>query len=439
MGWAARFFRFEVNRTCLRTEVLAGLTTFATMSYVLAVHPRILAATGMDFRALITVTALAAAIFSVLMGLMTNYPFALAPGMGVNAFFAFQVCLGLGVPWQAALGLVFYSGLLFLILSVSGLRQKLIEAFPDPLKKAVTAGIGFFIAFIGLKNAGIIVANPAPLLVGLGDLHSPSVVLAFVGLALACLLIVRRFQGAMIVSILAVTALGAFWHQADGATVTQWPHSVFGFPASVRPVFLKLDLLWLWRHWQTGVPVVLAILFADLFSSMAAFLAIGARAGLLDAKGNLPRLRNALAADALAGTGGALLGTSTMIVYIESAAGVEEGGRTGLTSIVVAGCFVAALFFSPLIAAVPSAATAPALIIIGVFMMSELGKIDFSDLTVAAPVALTVLLMLLATIQDGMAIGLLFYVLICLVTGKARQLTAVSLILAAIFFLKYVL
>jgi adenine/guanine/hypoxanthine permease len=436
---AARFFRLAENGSSFRTEVLAGLTTFATMSYVLAVHPRIMAATGMDFRALITVTALAAAVFSVLMGLMTNYPFALAPGMGVNAFFAFQICLGLKVPWQAALGLVFYSGVLFLILSISGIRQKLIEAFPDPLKKAITAGIGLFIAFIGLKNAGIIVANPAPLLVGLGDLHAPTVVLAFAGLILSCLLIARRFRGAMIISILVVTVLGAFWRQADGSLVTQWPHSVFGIPASIGPVFLKLDFLWLWHHWQTGVPVVLAILFADLFSSMAAFLAIGARAGLLDSNGSLPRLREALAADALAGTGGALLGTSTMIVYIESAAGVEEGGRTGLTSLVVAVCFVVALFFSPLIAAVPSAATAPALIIIGVFMMSELGKIDFSELTLAAPVAVTVLLMLLATIQDGMAIGLLFYVLLCLVTGNARKLTPVSLILAAIFLLRYVL
>jgi AGZA family xanthine/uracil permease-like MFS transporter len=434
----ARFFRIAENGSSLRTEVLAGFTTFATMSYVLAVHPRILAATGMDFRAVITVTALAAAAFTVLMGLVTNYPLALAPAMGVNAFFAYQICLGLKVPWPAALGLVFYSGILFLVLSLSGLRQKLIESFPEPLKKAIIAGIGLFIAFIGFKNSGIIVSSPAPLLVGLGDMHAPSVVLAFIGLVLTCLLMVRRFKGAMIISILAITALGAFWRQADGTTVTQWPHSVFGYPASPGPVLLKLDLLWFWRHWQAGVPIILAILFADLFSSMAAFLALGARARLLDSSGNLPKLRQALAADALAAAGGAMLGTSTVIVYIESASGVEEGGRTGLTSMVVAACFIASLFFGPLIAAVPPAATAPALVIIGIFMMSELGSIDFSELTHAAPAALTVLLMLLATIQDGMAIGLLFYVLLCLVTGKARQLTPVSLVLAVIFLLRYV-
>jgi AGZA family xanthine/uracil permease-like MFS transporter len=438
VSWVERFFRIRERGSRPSREFVAGLTTFATMSYVLAVHPRILAATGMDFRALITVTAVAAAGFSILMGLLTNYPFATAPGMGVNAFFAFQICLGLHVPWQAALGLVFYSGIIFLVLSLSGVRRKLIEAFPDPLRKAITAGIGFFIAFIGLKNAGIIVSNPAPLLVGLGNLHSPSVVLAFLGLILSCLLIVRRFQGAIIVSILAVTALGVLVHQPDGTPVTQWPHSILGAPASMAPVLLKLDLGWFWTHWQTAVSIVLAILFADLFSSMAAFLALGARAGLLDSKGELPRLREALAADALAGAGGALLGTSTMIVYIESAAGVEEGGRTGMTSLVVAGCFVLSLFFSPLIAAVPAAATAPALVIIGVFMMSELGKIEFSDLTVAAPVAITVLLMLLASIQDGMAIGLLFYTLLCAVSGKVRRLTPVTLILAAIFLVKYV-
>lgn len=436
---AAAFFHFAEHGTNFRREVVAGLTTFATMSYVLAVHPRILATTGMDLHALITVTALAAAAFSVLMALMTNYPIALAPGMGVNAFFAFQVCLGLKVPWPAALGLVFYSGLLFLGLSLAGIRQKLIEAFPDPLRRAITAGIGFFIAFIGLKNAGVIVASPAPLLVGLGDLHSAPVVLAFLGLVLACLLLARRFRGAMIVSILAVTAIGVFLHLPDGTQVTRWPASVIGRPASIEPIFLKLDLTWLWRHLQTGVPIVLAILFADLFSSMAAFLAIGARAGLLDKHGNMPKLRQALAADALAASGGALLGTSTTIIYIESAAGVEEGGRTGLTSIVVALCFLAALFFSPLIAAVPPAATAPALVIIGIFMMSELGKIDFSDLVLAAPVAVTVLVMLLATIQDGMAIGFIIYVLLSLATGRARRLSPATLILAAIFLARYVL
>ena len=423
----------------MRREFLAGLTTFATMSYVLAVHPRILAATGMDFRALITVTALAAAAFSVLMALMTNYPIALAPGMGVNAFFAFQVCLGLKIPWPAALGLVFYSGLLFLALSLSGIRRKLIEAFPDPLKKAITAGIGFFIAFIGLKNAEVIVANPAPLLVGLGDLHAPAVVLAFLGLALSCVLLARRFKGAIIVSILLLTVFGVFLHQGDGTSVTRWPASVFGWPAPITPIFLKLDLGWLWHHWQTGIPIVLAILFADMFSSMAAFLAIGSRAGLLDKDGNLPKLRQALAADAIAGSGGALLGTSTTIIYIESAAGVEVGGRTGLTSVVVAACFLAALFFTPLIAAIPPSATAPALIIIGIFMMSELGKLDFGDLVYAAPAAVTVLVMLLATIQDGMAIGFLLYVLLALATGRARSLSLATLILAAIFLARYAL
>jgi AGZA family xanthine/uracil permease-like MFS transporter len=433
-----RFFRLRERGTTLRREVFAGFTTFATMSYVLAAHPGILAVTGMSLPALVTVTALAAAMFSAVMALTTNYPIAMAPGMGINAFFAYQVCLALKIPWPQALGLVFYSGVLFFVLSVSGVRKAIIAGFPADMRRAITAGIGLFIAFIGIKSCGLVVGAAAPVLVTIGNTHAATIWLTLAGLVLAAALMARRVPGALIVTILTLTVAGFFLRNPDGTTVTPWPHALVGLPASPAPLFLKLDLGYFWTHWQLTLPIVLALLFSDLFGSMAAFLALGQRAGLIDAAGNMPRLNRALMADSLAASGGALLGTSTTIIYIESASGIEEGGRTGLAALVVSGCFLLALFVSPLIAIIPAAATAPALIIIGVFMLGEFAAIDFRDLPTAVPAVVTVLLMLLTTIGDGMGLGLIVYVVTAIAVGRRRTLNLTSILLCAVFALRYV-
>jgi AGZA family xanthine/uracil permease-like MFS transporter len=436
-GALERWFKFGARGSSLQREVLAGLTTFTTMAYVLVVHPQILSQTGMDFKGLITVTALAAAVFSVLMGIWTNYPIAMAPGMGINAFFAFHICIAQNIPWRSALGLVFYSGLIFFFLSVSGLRQKIIESFPNSLKGAITAGIGLFIAFLGLKNAGIVVANPNTF-VTLGNITAPAAALSFFGIILAVVLLRRRVPGALILSILLLTLIGLFLPgTAAGSHITKFPDRLVDWPSSIGSLFLQLDFAYFWTHLGQTIPIILSLLFSDLFGSMAALLAIGSRAGLLDQEGNLPRIREALAADATAAAGGALLGTSTTIQYIESAAGVEEGGRTGLVSFVVALCFLFALFFNPIIQIIPVAATAPALVVIGIFMMEGLAKLDLKDLTIAAPAVITVLLMVLGTIADGLALGFIAYVLIYLFTGKARQISVLSFVLAAVFLLHY--
>jgi adenine/guanine/hypoxanthine permease len=430
--------RFEVSRrgSSIGREIVAGVTTFTTMSYVLVVHPKVLAAAGMDATQLITVTALAAAIFSVLMGLWTNYPIALAPGMGVNAFFAYQVCLGQGIPWPSALGLVFYSGLFFFLLSISGIRRKIIESFPPSLKGALTGGIGLFIAFIGLKAGGLIVANPKTF-VTLGDFTSPTTLLTFFGIALAVILLLWRVRGALIISILVLTFAGLFLPASTQGPITTLPTAILAWPSPIDKLLFKLDFSYFWLHPAQSIPIVFSLLFADLFGSMAALLAIGRRARLLDANGNLPRIREAFGADAAAAAGGALLGTSTTIQYIESAAGVEEGGRTGLVSIVVAMCFLLALFLNPIIRIVPLVATAPALVIVGVFMLEGIADLDLNDLRVSAPAAVTILLMLLGSVADGLVLGFILQVLVNVVTGKAKTVSALSYILAGVLLLHY--
>jgi AGZA family xanthine/uracil permease-like MFS transporter len=432
--------RFEVSArgSNFSREIFAGLTTFTTMSYILVVHPHILAAAGMDLPGLITVTALAAAIFSILMGLWSNYPIALAPGMGVNVFFAFQVVLAMHIPWPSALGLVFYSGLLFFLLSVSGLRQKILDAFPNELKAAISAGIGLFIAFVGLRNAGIIVAD-AQGLVTLGNIFQPVPLLGLLGIVLATVLLLRRVPAALIITILTITVVGLFVPAPGGGMITHMPTQVVSWPNPIDKLFLKLDLVYFWTHFSTSFVIVLSILFTDLFTSMIALVAICTRAGLATPEGNLPNMKQALLADATAATGGALLGTSTIIFFIESAAGVEEGGRTGLVSIVVAACFLAALVFSPIILIIPAVATAPVLIMIGVFMLELIAKVDLRNLAVATPTALTLLLMLLGTIQDGLGIGFLSYIAIQVAIGKGRSVPLITYGLGAIFLLHYLL
>jgi AGZA family xanthine/uracil permease-like MFS transporter len=433
------WFRFTDRGSTVRREVLAGLTTFSTLSYVLIVNPMILAASGMDFGALITVTAVVAAVFTVLMGLRTNYPLALAPAMGTNAYIAVQVCQGMHVPWAAALGLGFYSGILFFLISVTGLRQRIIESFPASFKKIIGSGIGFFIAYLGLKNAGLVVANPASI-VGLGDLSSPTALLGFFGIIATLVLVYRGVPGALILSILALSVAGLFVpgplpHQ----TITAWPHRILDWPNSMGPLALKLDLLYFWKHPSQSMPIVLALLFSDLFAAMAVLLAVGSRARLLDGNGNLPKLREALSADATAAIGGALLGGTTPIIYLESAAGVEQGGRTGLVSLVVAGCFLGALFMTPLIAIVPAVATAPSLVMIGIFMVEGIADLDLRDLSVAATALVTILLMVLASASDGLAIGLIVNVLLLAAVGRGASVKPFAYVLAALFLLHYLL
>ncbi len=433
-----RIFAFSSRGSNVQTELLAGLTTFSTLSYVLVVHPLILSQAGMDRGALITVTALVSVIFTVVMALRTNYPLAMAPGMGVNAYLAVQVCQGMHIPWQAALGMVFYSGILFMIVSVTGIRRKILESFPDNFKKTVGAGIGFFIAFLGLKNARIIVPNPHSI-VALGQFSSPIVLLGFAGILLAIVLVYRRVPGALVISILALTAAGIFLPgTTPGSRITELPHSILSMPNSIAPVFLKLDLRYVWQHPAQCLPIVLALLFSDLFSAMAVLLAIGAAAHLNDEHGNLPKLKEALSADAAAASVGALLGTTTTIIYVESAAGVEQGGRTGLTSISTAVCFLAALFLSPLIAIIPSVATTPALVMVGIFMMQSFNELDLRDVVIASTALVTILLTVLASASDGLALGFITNILVLALVGKHRHIKPVAYVLVVLFLIHYI-
>ena len=433
-----RIFALKEHQTSVRQELIAGLTTFAAMAYILAVNPLILSKTGLDQPALVTATAIALAVMTAIMALATNYPIALAPGMGLNAFFAFTICGIKGVPWPAALGLVFYSGLLFLTLSVSGLRRKLLEAIPFDLKLAITAGIGFFIAFIGLKNGGVIVSNPATF-VALGDLTQPGPLLVVFGILLGTILVARKIASAIIIVIALLTIIGLFITGPDGkGHLTEWPTAIFSFPASLSPTFLKLDLGYFWQHLSLAIPLVLTLLFVDLFDNMGTLIGVAKRAGLLDADGNLPKVARAFMADACAAMFGSTLGTSTVTSYIESAAGVEAGGRTGLSVIFTAICFLLALVLTPLILIVPGIATAPALVLVGAFMMQGLAELDLSDFTRAAPAFITVLVMPLSfSISEGLGMGLLTYTALKLGTGKGSEVGIVTYILAGLFLVHY--
>ncbi len=433
-----RFFSLKEHQTSVPQEVVAGLTTFAAMAYILAVNPSILSTTGMDKGALITATALASSVMTAVMALATNYPIALAPGMGLNAFFAFTLCSAKGIPWQAALGLVFYSGLIFLALSVSGLRKKLVESIPIELKLAITAGIGFFIAFIGLKNGGVIVANPATF-VALGDLSKPGPLLVITGITATAVLVTRKTPGAIILVIAALTIVGLSVPAADGkGMITPMPNGILNMPASLAPTFLKLDLGYFWTNLLSAIPVVLSILFVDLFDNMGTLIGVSKRAGLLDKNGNLPMIGRAFMADAGAAMVGSMLGTSTVTSYIESAAGVEAGGRTGLTVIATAICFLFALFLTPLILIIPAVATSPALVIVGAFMMQGLAELDLKDFEKTAPAFMTILTMPLAfSISEGIAFGLLTYVGLKVGTGKLKEVNLVTYVLAVLFLLHF--
>jgi AGZA family xanthine/uracil permease-like MFS transporter len=433
-----RLFQLTARGTNVRTEVIAGLTIFATMAYVLAVNPFILSQAGMPLAPLITVTAVSAALSCIVMGLVSNYPLALAPYMGSNAYFTYQVCLGMKVPWQAALGFTFYNAILFFILAGTGVREMFIRAFPPYLRSGITAGVGLFIAFIGLRNAGVIVADKATF-VALGNIASPTCLMALAGVALISLLLLRGVRMAIILTVIALTAAGLLLHGVDGKTITPMPTGFLSWPTSMAPVFLQLDLTYPFHHFQQSFPIILALLFTDYFCCFASQIATCQRAGLLDKDGNMHNMRRVLCVDAGAAGVGALLGTSTTGVYIESAAGVEQGGRTGLTVVVTGLCFLVALLFNPLIQIIPAAATAPALIIIGIFMMQDLTKVHMANLESATPAIVTMVLMPFASISDGIAIGFMVHVAMQIGMGKLREMPVFSPILAGLFLLHYLL
>ena len=434
-----RLFQLDRNRTTPAREFQAGLTTFAAMAYILAVNPAILANAGMDKGALVTVTALTAALATAIMALLTNYPIALAPGMGINAFFTFTIVLGKGLPWSEALGMVFVNGLIFLALSLTGIREKIIAAIPHALKIAVTCGIGLFIAFIGLKNGGVIVANPATF-VGAGDFASGPVALCLAGVFLTIILVARGVPGAIVISIAVITLIGLFVPAAGGTKVTQLPSALIAAPHSPAPVFLKLTFNFLtsWTAFTVALPLILTLLLVDMFDNIGTLIGVTKRAGLLAADGTLPKAGRALLADSLATIASALFGTSTVVSYIESASGVEAGGRTGLTSLTTAGFFLLALFFTPLILIVPAAATAPALVVVRIFMMQSVIEIDMTDFKIAAPAVLTIFAIPLTfSIAEGIGLGLIAAAILAIGLGKTKMLTTLGYFIAGIFFLQF--
>jgi adenine/guanine/hypoxanthine permease len=435
----SRLFKLEERGTTPYREFQAGLTTFAAMAYILAVNPGILANTGMDRGALITVTAITAAVATTLMALFTNYPIAMAPGMGINAFFTFTICIGKGVPWTEALGMVFVNGIIFLSLSVSGVREKIIASIPLSLKVAVTCGVGLFIAFIGLKNGGVIVSNPATF-VGPGNFTAGPAALCLAGIILTAILVARRVPGAIVLGILIITVAGIFVPNGAGGHVTDLSGGIFSSPKSPAPIMGKLswEFLKSWPKFQVALPLILTLLLVDMFDNIGTLIGVTKRAGLLDPQGRLPRAGRALLADSIATILSALCGTSTVVSYIESASGVEAGGRTGLTALWVGFFMLLSLFLTPLILAIPACATAPALVIVGIFMMQSVVEIDMTRFEVAAPAVLTIFAIPLTfSIAQGIGIGLICSALLSVGLGRAREVTLVGYVVAIMFFLSF--
>ena len=423
-----KLFRLKETGTDIRTEMLAGLTTFLTLSYIIFVNPHILTDAGMDRGAVFVATCVASAIACLMMALYANYPFALAPGMGINAYFTYDVVIGSGVNWQVALGAVFLAGLLFLALTLSHLREKIITSIPRSQKMAISAGIGFFLVIIALQNAGMITADKITM-VKLGDLAAPSALLAVAGFVLMVALESRRIAGGILIAILAVTIAGIMFDISPAK-------GIFSIPPSLAPTFFQMDIAGAFD--ATLIVVILAFLFVLMFDATGSMIGLGNRAGFLDHEGNLPRMREALVTDSAASVVSAALGTSPTTVYIESATGIKAGGRTGLTAMVVAALMVLALFLSPLAQTVPIYATAPALLFVGCLMARSLTEIDWEDVTEYVPAVITALAMPLTfSITSGIGFGFISYVAIKLIAGKRHQISLMMAVLAAAFVLKF--
>ena len=423
-----KLFAFNTKETTVRTEITAGITTFLTMAYILAVNPNILGETGMDKGALFTTTVLMSALPTIFMALYAKLPLALAPGMGLNAFFAYTVCLVMGYSWQFALTAVFLEGLVFLLLTVTNLREKIVDVIPNALKNAISAGIGLYIAFIGLQGAGIIVNNDATL-VSLGDLTTGSALLGAIGIIVTSILMVKNVKGALLWGILATTLIGI------PLGVTQI-NGVFSTPPSIEPIFMQFE--WSQIFTKEMVIIVFTFLFVDLFDCIGTVIGVANRAGLIKEDGKIPHLKEVFMVDSVSTAAGAVMGTSTVAVYVESAAGVNEGGRSGLTAFVTGICFLLALFFAPLFLAIPAAATTPVLVLVGLMMMSSVLKINFDDYAEAIPAFICVLLMPLTySISEGIVLGHLSYIFINLLSGNYKKMTVGMYILAIFFLIKF--
>ncbi len=425
-----KLFGFDSSKHNIRTEIVAGITTFLTMSYILAVNPSMFGLLeGMPAGAVFTTTALAAIIGTLAMAFLAKLPFGLAPGMGLNAFFVFTVCMGIGYSWQFALTAVFIEGILFIIMTITNIREAIVNAIPKNLRYAIGGGIGLFIAFIGMQNAGIIVNDDATL-IALGDITSGTALLALIGLVITGVLYALNVKGAMLIGILVTTVIGI------PMGITEFK-GVVSAPDSIAPIFCKFE----WHNIFTldMLVVVFTFLFIDLFDTVGTLIGVSTKAKMVDDKGNIPGLKKAFMADAIATTAGAMLGTSTTTTYVESAAGVAQGGRTGLTAFSIACCFAIALFFSPLFLSVPGAATAPVLILVGMLMMEPVRNIDFDDATEAIPSFIALIMMPLAySISAGIMLGMIAYVVVNMCCGKFKKLTPAMYILAVLFILKYI-
>ncbi len=425
------YFHLKSNQTTVKTEIIAGLTTFLTMAYILAVNPAILGKTGMDTGAVFTATALSSIVATLIMAFYAKLPFALAPGMGLNAFFAFTIVLGMGYSWQFALTAVFLEGIIFILLTFFKIRELIVDAIPIGIKHSISAGIGLFIAFIGLHSAGIVVPSKTTM-VTLGSMNNPVVWISVSGLIVSAVFLARKVKGALLYGIFIATLI------AIPLGVTHLPgKSLINLPPSIGPVFFKMK----WDHIFTVdmLIILFTLLFVDMFDTVGTLVGVASKAGLLGKNGSFPRINKALMADAVGTTIGGMLGTSTVTAYVESAAGITEGGKTGLTAFFTAMFFVIALFFAPVFLMVPAAATAPALILVGSFMMSPVKNIKLNEFSESIPAFLTMIIMPLTySIANGIAFGMIAYVLIKLLAGKHKEISIMMYILAALFVLKFI-
>ncbi|MGE5676501.1 MAG: NCS2 family permease [Pseudomonadota bacterium] len=426
-----RLFKLKEHKTTVKTEILAGFTTFMTMAYIIIVNPSILSATGMDMPALLTATCLASGLTTILMAFLANYPFALAPGMGLNAFFAYTVVLIMGYSWQMALAAVFVEGIIFILMSFFKVREAIIDSIPMNLKYAVSVGIGLFICFIGLLNAGIVKPGEGVALT-IGDIKSTPVILALIGLLVTGFLLHKKVKGALFIGIIVSTILSIIMG------IAKLPASIIQAPPSLAPIALApFSVSWAEVFSPKFLVVIVTFLFVDVFDTVGTVIGVASKANLLDKEGKLPRASNVLLTDAIGTTLGALLGTSTVTTYVESASGVAEGGRTGLTSLTTGLLFLLALFFSPLFLIVPSAATAPALILVGLFMMEPILKVNLTDYTEAIPAFLAIVMMPFSySIAEGIVFGMLAYTILKVLTGKAKEVSITMYVLAVIFLIR---
>ncbi|WP_017415546.1 NCS2 family permease [Clostridium tunisiense] len=424
------YFKLKENNTTFKTEVLAGITTFMTMAYILVVNPSILSQAGMDFGAVFTATAISSIVATLLIGIYAKLPFAAAPGMGLNAFLAFTVCKVMGYSWQFAMTAVFLEGLIFILLTVFNVREAIINSLPLNIKRAISVGIGLFIAILGLDNAHIVVHPEGGALLALGNLKDPYTILAIIGIILTSILVARKVKGALLIGIIATTLIGI------PMGITQIPKSILSIPPSVAPTFFNFE----WTHVFTlDMAVVLfTLLFMDMFDTIGTLVGVATKANMLDINGNVPRAKQALLADAIGTTVGACLGTSALTAYVESASGVAEGGRTGLTAVSTSVMFAIALFLSPLFLMIPSPATSPALVLVGLFMLEPIKDIDLVNFSEAIPAFITLIIMPVTySIADGIAFGMISYVIIKVATGKFKEISFATYVISGLFLLKF--